>query len=297
MLGGDPMSREVLILAMLGIVHSIVRRMRPRQTADFEDAIQEGLLWVCVEVGKYRPSPHADDLGANFAWTMRVNAGKSLFRYCRKDWRHHDTFPALSNLAPDTGFIEAFARDGQCSHFDVLHRFNQMIGGLPKGLPAVIRMRYGLAGEAPMALAHVAARLGVHKKTVLRYERHALELLRSELTAAFPSLAEGAGGIHEGTTAKDRRAEVFVHAAPASPVVLKMTPEVALEIVRLRETGMEARTIARRVGCDRRLVWSVISGNTLSRVTGIKLGTPVALPGSKKGHRAKLAGGLRRVLV
>ena len=56
---------------------------------------------------------------------------------------------------------------------------------LPDPLPRLVRLRFGLDGEAPMAKSAVAERLGIGQRKMIRLEDKALSLLRQDVVLAL----------------------------------------------------------------------------------------------------------------
>ena len=89
-----------------------------------------------------------------------------------------DGLSILDTIADDTDLAEDMERKE--SIVQVRAAAENSLSGRER---EVIRLRYGLNGEPPLAQREVAKRLGISRSYVSRIEKKALERLRNVLTA------------------------------------------------------------------------------------------------------------------
>jgi DNA-directed RNA polymerase sigma subunit (sigma70/sigma32) len=153
---GDPDARAALITAGM---RSVVLRARLRGLGgeELRDAVQSGAIGLIRAIDRFDP-----DRGvrlATYAWHF---IGAEMHREVLPDLPLGDLEPAVEERA-------AWSVD--------------LLEGLPEELAAVIRMRFGLAEEAPVPMSRIAVaqHLGLSVAQVRTIEGKAMRQLRKRL--------------------------------------------------------------------------------------------------------------------
>jgi len=187
MLDGDSEARNTLIEHNLRLVMHIIKKYYTN-SADAEDLVSIGTIGLIKGVSTYRP-----DKGVRLAtYASRCIENEILmhFRGRRKSAGDvslsggidaegdDDGLSILDTIADETDLAEDMERKE--SIVQVRNAAENCLFGRER---EVIRLRYGLSGEPPMAQREVAQRLGISRSYVSRIEKKALERLRNVLTA------------------------------------------------------------------------------------------------------------------
>ena len=208
-LAGDAEAEQRMIEANLPLVFAIARRYRNRGLP-LPDLIAEGSLGLLRAVRKFRP-----DKGTRFStyatWWIRQAVVRALANQARiirlpahvelllgryrkereRLTRELGRPPSLDEVAraleipteqlaeleeiPPPGPLGTLLRDGE----DVM----ELLDDLRERERAVIRLRFGLSGEAPLTLEAVGQRLGFSRERVRQIEATSLKKLRARLAA------------------------------------------------------------------------------------------------------------------
>lgn len=182
---GDISARNVLVEHNLRLVAHIIKKYYT-QTNDIEDLISIGTIGLIKGINTYK-----SDKGIRLAtYASRCIENEILMH-----------FRSLKKTMGDVSLSDVLDTDGEgnnLSLMDVLAQDDEMsekIGdielcGRLRGLvdsvlnereARIIRLRYGLAGAAPMTQRETAKVCSISRSYVSRLEKKALEKLRSEL--------------------------------------------------------------------------------------------------------------------
>ena len=178
---GDISARNVLVEHNLRLVAHIIKKYYT-QTNDIEDLISIGTIGLIKGINTYK-----SDKGIRLAtYASRCIENEILMH-----------FRSLKKTMGDVSLSDVLDTDGEgnnLSLMDVLAQDDEMsekIGDIElRGLvdsvlnereARIIRLRYGLAGAAPMTQRETAKVCSISRSYVSRLEKKALEKLRSEL--------------------------------------------------------------------------------------------------------------------
>lgn len=179
---GDLEARNILIEHNLRLVMHIIKKYYT-SAADTEDLVSIGTIGLIKGVSTYRP-----DKGvrlATYASKCIENEILMHFRGQKKtagDVSLSDALDAdgegeglalLDTIACDQDMLEDLSRK------EAADQVRKAVDAVLEGREAeVIRLRYGLSGEAPLPQREVADRIGISRSYVSRIEKRALEKLR-----------------------------------------------------------------------------------------------------------------------
>ncbi len=184
---GDSDARNELIVRNLRLVAHIIKKYYTNY-ADSEDLISIGTIGLIKGIDTYKVST-----GTKFA----TYAGKCIQNEILMHFRSNKKL-ALESSIDET--IE-FDKDGNpLTYIDIISVDDNIIEQidlkskkelieyavehfLDKREKAIIKLRYGLAGNMPMTQREVATRLGISRSYVSRIEKSALEKIEKYLTA------------------------------------------------------------------------------------------------------------------
>ncbi len=182
MLDGDIEARNTLIEHNLRLVMHIIKKYYAA-SADAEDLVSIGTVGLIKGVSTFRP-----DKGVRLAtYASRCIENEILmhFRGLKKtagdislsgtlEGEGEDDGPSLlDTIADDTDLMEEIARQ------ESIQRVRSAIRTALTGREAeIIRLRFGLSGEAPQPQREVAERLGISRSYVSRLEKKALQKLK-----------------------------------------------------------------------------------------------------------------------
>ena len=182
---GDLDARNRLIEHNLRLVAHIVKKYYTAE-GDAEDLISIGTIGLIKGVSTYRP-----DKGvrlATYASRCIENEVLMYFRSLRKnavDVSLSDSIDADSDgnslslldvLADETDLSEKLATEELCAKLRDI-----MAACLEPREDEILRLRYGLNGEAPKTQRETARHLGISRSYVSRLEKKALEKLKNHL--------------------------------------------------------------------------------------------------------------------
>lgn len=184
-LAGDYEARNVLIEHNLRLVAHIIKKYYT-QAEDADDLISIGTIGLIKGINTYRP-----DKGVRLATYVSRCTENEILMY----------FRGQKKTAGEVSLSESIDVDGEgnaLSLMDVIAQEDDMAEKLSlsetgvrirravdealTGREAdVIRMRYGLSGEAPLTQRETARICGISRSYVSRIEKRALEKLRAAL--------------------------------------------------------------------------------------------------------------------
>lgn len=182
---GDLDARNILIERNLRLVAHIMKKYYT-QTADQEDLLSIGTIGLIKGIESFDTSKGARL--ATYAARCVENEILMYFRSQRKtagDISLSDTLETSKDgtslsvqdvVASDEDLFEDLSRKE-----DARKLHNAIAACLTEREQAVIRLRYGLDGAAPLRQQDVAAQLKISRSYVSRIEKKALEKLRIEL--------------------------------------------------------------------------------------------------------------------
>ena len=167
---GDISSRNVLVEHNLRLVAHIIKKYYT-QTNDIEDLISIGTIGLIKGINTYKP-----DKGIRLAtYASRCIENEILMH-----------FRSLKKTMGDVSLSDVLAQDDEMSEkigdIELCGRLRGLVDSVLNEREArIIRLRYGLAGAAPMTQRETAKVCSISRSYVSRLEKKALEKLRSEL--------------------------------------------------------------------------------------------------------------------
>ena len=176
---GDIFARNVLVEHNLRLVAHIIKKYYT-QTNDIEDLISIGTIGLIKGINTYK-----SDKGIRLAtYASRCIENEILMH-----------FRSLKKTMGDVSLSDVLDTDGEGNNLSLMDEMSEKIGdielcGRLHGLvdsvlnereARIIRLRYGLAGAAPMTQRETAKVCSISRSYVSRLEKKALEKLRSEL--------------------------------------------------------------------------------------------------------------------
>ena len=182
---GDLRARNILIERNLRLVAHIMKKYYS-QTADQEDLLSIGTIGLIKGIETFdlskgaRLATYAARCVENeilmYFRSQRKTAGDVSLGDCIETGKDGASLSVQDVVASDEDLFEDLARKEETRK---LHR--AIADCLEEREQAVIRLRYGLGGRAPLRQQDVAARLGISRSYVSRIEKRALEKLRTAL--------------------------------------------------------------------------------------------------------------------
>lgn len=186
MLNGDMDARNTLIEHNLRLVMHIIKKYYTN-SSDTEDLVSIGTIGLIKGVSTYKA-----DKGvrlATYASKCIENEILMHFRGQKKSANdvslsgaldsegESDNLSILDTIADDTDMLEDLARQ------ESIEQVRQAVCSALSGREAqIIRLRYGLDGQPPMAQREVAEIIGISRSYVSRLEKKALERLKKHLS-------------------------------------------------------------------------------------------------------------------
>ena len=163
---GDISARNVLVEHNLRLVAHIIKKYYT-QTNDIEDLISIGTIGLIKGINTYK-----SDKGIRLKKTMGDVSLSDVL----------DTDGEGNNLS----LMDVLAQDDEMSEkigdIELCGRLHGLVDSVLNEREArIIRLRYGLAGAAPMTQRETAKVCSISRSYVSRLEKKALEKLRSEL--------------------------------------------------------------------------------------------------------------------
>ncbi len=195
---GDLEARNLLVEHNLRLVAHIIKKYY--QSDDVDDLISIGTIGLIKGVNTYKP-----DKGVRLAtYASRCIENEILmhFRSQRKSAGDLSLSEALDTEGEGNGLhlMDVVAMEDdmaeQIGNRELCRTLRETIGRcLDEREARIIRLRYGLDGEAAMTQAETAKRCGISRSYVSRIEKRALEKLRAALE----------GGEKDTATTAERR--------------------------------------------------------------------------------------------
>lgn len=192
MLNGDIDARNTLIEHNLRLVMHIIKKYYTN-SSDTEDLVSIGTIGLIKGVSTYKA-----DKGvrlATYASKCIENEILMHFRGQKKTANdvslsgaldgegEGDNLSILDTIADDVDMLEDLARR------ESIEQVRQAVSSVLSGRDAqVIRLRYGLDGQPPMAQREVAEIIGISRSYVSRIEKKALDRLKKTLVPTLDSL-------------------------------------------------------------------------------------------------------------
>lgn len=186
MLNGDIDARNTLIEHNLRLVMHIIKKYYTN-SSDTEDLVSIGTIGLIKGVSTYKA-----DKGvrlATYASKCIENEILMHFRGQKKTANdvslsgaldgegEGDNLSILDTIADDVDMLEDLARR------ESIEQVRQAVSSVLSGRDAqVIRLRYGLDGQPPMAQREVAEIIGISRSYVSRIEKKALDRLKKHLS-------------------------------------------------------------------------------------------------------------------
>lgn len=180
--GGDEEARQLLILHNLRLVSHIVRKYYG-SCRNQEDLISVGSIGLVKAVDTFRV-----ENGTKFATYGAKCVQNEILMYFRRQKHQsaevsmYDTIDVDREGNPLTYMDVIAAEDNMTEEIDTMicsRRAVELVDlVLEERERQIIRMRFGLGGEAPLAQREVAELLGISRSYVSRLEKGALEKLR-----------------------------------------------------------------------------------------------------------------------
>jgi RNA polymerase sigma factor (sigma-70 family) len=125
----------------------------------------------------YGRPPTRAELGAALGWSLEEI--DDLARLAQPLLRLQDPRPdsdaTLEEVVPDT---QTPPLDERLAWAQCQHQLAACLARLPAREALMLRLRYGLDGEAPQTLVEVGTRLGLSRERVRQLEHRALQVLR-----------------------------------------------------------------------------------------------------------------------
>ena len=184
-LAGDTQARNKLIEHNLRLVVHIVKKYYAA-SADAEDLISIGTVGLIKGVSSYRPEKNVRL--ATYASRCIENEILMHFRAMRKSAQDVSLSDALDTDGDGGGLSLMDTLSVPDDMLDELARHEQRLllrravrDELDEREQAVVTMRYGLDGGAPLPQRAVAETLGISRSYISRIEKRALDKLRRRL--------------------------------------------------------------------------------------------------------------------
>ena len=185
---GDLEARNILIERNLRLVAHIMKKYYA-QTADQEDLISIGTIGLIKGISTFDP-----DKGARLATYAARCVENEILMYFRSQRKSSQDVSLSDYIETGTDGAALSLMDVVCDDADLLEQVStresvrKLRRAMEKSLTdqerLVIRLRYGLDGDAPKRQREVAAVTGISRSYVSRIEKKALEKLRRALDGA-----------------------------------------------------------------------------------------------------------------
>ena len=185
---GDLDARNILIERNLRLVAHIMKKYYA-QTADQEDLISIGTIGLIKGISTFDP-----DKGARLATYAARCVENEILMYFRSQRKSSQDVSLSDYIETGTDGAALSLMDVVCDEADLLEQVSTresvralrraMEESLTEQEKLVIRLRYGLDGDAPKRQREVAAVTGISRSYVSRIEKKALEKLRRTLEGA-----------------------------------------------------------------------------------------------------------------
>ena len=185
---GDLDARNILIERNLRLVAHIMKKYYA-QTADQEDLISIGTIGLIKGISTFDP-----DKGARLATYAARCVENEILMYFRSQRKSSQDVSLSDYIETGTDGAALSLMDVVCDEADLLEQVStrESVRALRRAMEEsltdqeklVIRLRYGLDGDAPKRQREVAAVTGISRSYVSRIEKKALEKLRRTLEGA-----------------------------------------------------------------------------------------------------------------
>ena len=185
---GSLEARNILIERNLRLVAHIMKKYYA-QTADQEDLISIGTIGLIKGISTFDP-----DKGARLATYAARCVENEILMYFRSQRKSSQDVSLSDCIETGTDGAALSLMDVVCDDADLLEQVStrESVRELRRAIDAcltdqekmVVRLRYGLDGEAPKRQREVAAVTGISRSYVSRIEKKALEKLRRALEGA-----------------------------------------------------------------------------------------------------------------
>ena len=182
---GDLSARNTLIERYLRLVAHIMKKYYT-QTADQEDLLSIGTIGLIKGIESFDTSK-----GARLATYAARCVENEILMYFRSQKKMAGDISLSDTLETSKDGTSLSVQDVVASDEDLFEDLSRKEDArklhhaidacLTEREQAVIRLRYGLGGAAPLRQQDVAAHLGISRSYVSRIEKRALEKLRMEL--------------------------------------------------------------------------------------------------------------------
>ena len=184
-MAGDTEARNKLIEHNLRLVMHIIKKYYTT-AADAEDLVSIGTIGLIKGVSTYKPDKGVrlatyaskcieNEILMHFRGQKKTAGDVSLSEALDADGEG-DGLALLDTISCDQDMLEELARA------ETVQQVRKAVDAALDGREAeVIRLRYGLSGEAPMPQREVAKRIGISRSYVSRIEKKALEKLRAHM--------------------------------------------------------------------------------------------------------------------
>ena len=185
---GSLEARNILIERNLRLVAHIMKKYYA-QTADQEDLISIGTIGLIKGISTFDP-----DKGARLATYAARCVENEILMYFRSQRKSSQDVSLSDCIETGTDGAALSLMDVVCDDADLMEQVStrESVRELRRAIDAcltdqekmVVRLRYGLDGEAPKRQREVAAVTGISRSYVSRIEKKALEKLRRALEGA-----------------------------------------------------------------------------------------------------------------
>lgn len=184
-MAGDIEARNVLIEHNLRLVSHIIKKYYT-QCGDMDDLISIGTIGLIKGINTYRP-----DRGVRLATYASRCTENEILMHFRSQKKSAGDVSLSDTLDVDAdgnslSLMDILAQEDDMAdrlgHFEICSRLRALVDTvLTDRESAIIRMRYGLSGEAPKTQRETAEACGISRSYVSRIEKRALEKLREAL--------------------------------------------------------------------------------------------------------------------
>lgn len=186
MLNGDTDARNTLIEHNLRLVMHIIKKYYTN-SSDTEDLVSIGTIGLIKGVSTYKADKGVrlatyaskcieNEILMHFRGQKKTANDVSLSGALDGDGEG-DNLSILDTIADDVDMLEDLARR------ESIEQVRQAVHSVLSGREAqIVRLRYGLDGQPPMAQREVAEIIGISRSYVSRLEKKALERLKKHLS-------------------------------------------------------------------------------------------------------------------
>lgn len=179
---GDSTARDTLIRHNLRLVAHVVKKYYAAPDAQ-DDLISIGTIGLIKAVDTFKPERQVRF--ASYASQCIENELRMHLRHTRREGPTVSLQEPLESKGNDSGMLtladvlpDLAVMEDACEQRDAVRRLRAQVAALPERERALLTLRYGLTGAAPLTQQQAAARFGISRSYVSRLEKRALETLR-----------------------------------------------------------------------------------------------------------------------